>query len=47
MIFKTGYAFEIDVWNLGVIMFTLLTGYQPFNSSDPKEINYKIKVAEV
>ncbi len=25
-----GYSFEVDIWALGVIMYTLLAGYAPF-----------------
>jgi serine/threonine protein kinase len=29
-----GHSFEVDIWALGIITFTLLVGRQPFYSKD-------------
>lgn len=31
----TGYDFAADFWSLGLILFELLTGYLPYDFSDP------------
>ena len=38
MIKKEGHDQTIDIWNLGVLMFELLTGHTPFQASNQKEI---------
>ncbi len=37
------YGFECDSWSLGVIMYTLLSGYLPFYGKTPGEVFEKIK----
>jgi len=37
---KFGYSYEVDVWALGIITYTLLVGHNPFR--DPIEIKEKI-----
>ena len=32
-----GYSYEVDWWSLGVVMFTMLTGYFPFLRRTPQE----------
>jgi calcium-dependent protein kinase len=41
------YSYECDCWSLGVIMFTLLSGYLPFYGASPGEIFDKIRHGEV
>lgn len=43
---KKGHSFEVDVWSLGCILFTLLVGKPPFETSSLKETYTKIKKNE-
>jgi polo-like kinase 1 len=40
---KKGHAFEVDVWSLGCIVYTLLVGKPPFETSDLKDTYRKIR----
>ena len=40
---KQGYSSEIDVWALGVIIYTLLVGKKPFQSDSIEETYKKIR----
>lgn len=31
-----GYSFEVDLWSIGIIIYTLLIGRPPFESQDIK-----------
>lgn len=37
------YGFECDCWSLGVIMYTLLSGYLPFYGTSPAEVFDRIR----
>ncbi|XP_072337269.1 serine/threonine-protein kinase PLK1 [Scyliorhinus torazame] len=43
---KKGHSFEVDVWSLGCIMYTLLVGKPPFETSCLKETYLRIKKNE-
>jgi polo-like kinase 1 len=38
-----GYSFAADIWAIGVIMFTLIVGRPPFETTDVKETYKKIR----
>ncbi|KAJ3657246.1 hypothetical protein Zmor_016258 [Zophobas morio] len=40
---KKGHSFEVDIWSIGCIMYTLLSGRPPFESSSLKETYSRIK----
>ena len=41
---KVGHSLEVDIWALGVIMFTLLIGRPPFETNDVKKTYNLIKM---
>ncbi|KAG8433195.1 hypothetical protein GDO86_017471 [Hymenochirus boettgeri] len=43
---KKGHSFEVDIWSLGCIMYTLLVGKPPFETSCLKETYMRIKKNE-
>nr|CAD7424046.1 unnamed protein product [Timema monikensis] len=40
---KKGHSYEVDVWSIGCIMYTLLIGKPPFETSSLKETYSRIK----
>ena len=43
----TGYGKEVDYWSIGVILYTLLCGYKPFQTTkDDEDLFEKIKKGE-
>ncbi|MEE6513423.1 hypothetical protein FKM82_021053 [Ascaphus truei] len=43
---KKGHSFEVDIWSIGCIMYTLLVGKPPFETSCLKETYVRIKKNE-
>lgn len=41
---KVGHSYEVDVWSLGVILYTLLVGKPPFETSDVKTTYRRIRM---
>jgi polo-like kinase 1 len=41
---KSGHSYEVDVWSLGVVTYTLMFGKPPFETSDVKLTYKKIKM---
>ncbi|EFA04647.1 serine/threonine-protein kinase polo [Tribolium castaneum] len=43
---KKGHSFEVDIWSIGCIMYTLLVGKPPFETRSLKETYSRIKKCE-
>jgi polo-like kinase 1 len=41
---KSGHSFEVDIWSLGVVLYTLLVGKPPFETSDVRTTYKRIKM---
>lgn len=40
---KTGHSYEVDIWSLGVILYTMLIGRPPFETADVKTTYRRIR----
>ncbi len=41
---KQGHSYEVDIWSLGVIIYTLIIGKPPFETSDVKTTYRRIRM---
>jgi len=41
---KSGHSYEVDIWSLGVILYTLIIGKPPFETSDVKTTYRRIRM---
>ena len=41
---KTGHSFEVDIWNVGIILYILLVGKPPFETNNAKETYKRIRM---
>ena len=44
---ETGYREKVDEWAIGVIMFNMLTGFEPFKGETPSEIKDSVLYATI
>ena len=40
---KQGYSYEVDIWSLGIIIYTLIIGKAPFSAPDIETTYKQIK----
>ena len=41
---KQGHSYEVDIWSLGVIVYTLIIGKPPFETNDVKTTYKRIRM---
>ena len=44
---KNGYLEKVDEWAIGIIMYSMLTGYEPFKGDNAKEIKQSILYSKI
>ena len=43
---KRGHSFEVDIWSMGVILYTILVGKPPYEAKDVKATYHRILANE-
>jgi polo-like kinase 1 len=41
---SSGYSYEVDIWSLGIVIYTMLVGKSPFETNDVKLTYKRIKM---
>ena len=44
---ESGHSFEVDIWNFGIILYSLTFGNPPFGSSTVKEVYRRVKEGRI
>ena len=47
VICKKGHSYEVDVWSMGCILYTLLVGRPPFETSSLKDTYQKYEISRL
>ena len=47
IVLEDGYNEKVDIWAMGVILFNMLTGFEPFKGKNEVELENEIKCKEI
>ena len=47
IVLEDGYNEKVDIWAMGVILFNMLTGFEPFKGRNEAELENEIKCKEI